>query len=94
MRGGRKGLLLTFSCIFFLGWNLVSTAPGYGDGGFFFNASGLQYADLEISGIGWGGWLGVLFLPVIFHFALLFFSPSFFIQPLRHKYLWQPYHEF
>lgn len=43
------------------GWNFVSTAPGYGDGGFFFNASGLQYGDLEIPGIGWGGWLGVLF---------------------------------
>ena len=62
IRVERKGLLLTFDPVN-LGWNLVSTAPGYGDGGFFFNASGLHYADLEIPGIGWGGWIGVFFFP-------------------------------
>ncbi|KAL9072681.1 MAG: hypothetical protein Q9161_003389 [Pseudevernia consocians] len=35
-------------------WNLVTTAPGYGDGGFFFNATGLQY---ESPDVGFAGWL-------------------------------------
>lgn len=37
-------------------WNFVATAPGYGDGGFFFNASGLQYESQEKK-IGFAGWL-------------------------------------
>ncbi|KAM0797569.1 hypothetical protein BDR22DRAFT_892200 [Usnea florida] len=40
------------------GWNPVSTATEYGDGAFFFNASD---ADLEISGIGWGNILYIVF---------------------------------
>lgn len=40
-----------------VGWNFVTTAPGYGDGGFFFNATGLQY---EFEEIGFEGWLGML----------------------------------
>lgn len=76
------------------GWNLVSTAPGYGDGGFFFNASGLQYDDLEISGIGWGGWIGVLFtisLLSLFYplLSVLFFSFSL----LSRKSYLQRYHK-
>ncbi|KAF6220055.1 hypothetical protein HO133_003880 [Letharia lupina] len=36
------------------GWNFVTTAPGYGDDGFFFDATGLQY---EFQEIGFAGWL-------------------------------------
>ncbi|KAL9131217.1 MAG: hypothetical protein Q9175_006825 [Cornicularia normoerica] len=39
------------------GWNFVTTAPGYGDGGFFFNATGLQF---DFQAIGFEGWLGML----------------------------------
>lgn len=33
----------------------MTTAPGYGDDGFFFDATGLQY---EFQEIGFAGWLG------------------------------------
>ena len=55
-------------------WDFVAVNAGYGDSGFFFNASGLQWE--ESSGT-FGGWLGGFLLPLLFSFLPLSFLPSF-----------------
>ena len=47
-------------CMHALEWDFVAINAGYGDSGFFFNESGLQWDEYPGT---FGGWLGGFFLP-------------------------------